>query len=415
MFKIIAASLITLDFLFHLFLDALQYKSRNRGIPDELRDVYDTERYLTWKRYTAEKIRLGLISNCVSYALIMSLLLADVFVLCTRGIENPYVATIAVLGIYVGASTIVSIPFSYCGSIVIEGKYGFNKSTIKTFVADLTKSFIIETVLFLGLACLFQALHQAMGDFILLLFSIILFAFVLLISFLYPLFSKIFNKFTPLEEGELRTALTQMLERHQYKVSDIKVMDASRRTTKSNAYFTGFGNSKTIVLYDNMLKMMSNEEILAIFAHEMGHGLHRDTLKNAVVSFFQVVLIVLLAWLLVRFPSIYADFGYSDVNYGLAAILLFSAVMPVVSLLTGFVGSYLSRKAEYRADEQTVIEGYGDSLVSGLKTLFREDLGDLNPHPLIVLLYYSHPTLLQRVRHIEEFKAKTNSDATKSS
>ena len=164
-----------------------------------------------------------------------------------------------------------------------------------------------------------------------------------------------------------------------------------------------------------MLKMMSNEEILAIFAHEMGHGLHRDTLKNAVVSFFQVVLIVLLAWLLVRFPSIYADFGYSDVNYGLAAILLFSAVMPVVSLLTGFVGSYLSRKAEYRADEQAVIEGYGDSLVSGLKTLFREDLGDLNPHPLIVLLYYSHPTLLQRVRHIEEFKAKTSSDTTKSS
>lgn len=405
MFKILALILISVDFLFHLFVSIVDYRGRNRGIPKELSDVYDEEKYLKWKKYHAEKIRLEITNHIVSFALMLGLLIADVYSMAANYFDNIYVAAIIVLCFPIAESILIGAPFDYINTMRIEAKYGFNKATIGTFIGDQIKTLLISTALFFGLTCLFIVIYESLGDYILLLFTGIVFGLSLIIAFLYPVFSKIFNKFQSLEEGELRTALIQMLESHHYQVRDIKVMDASRRTTKSNAYFTGFGKSKTIVLYDNLLKVMSNEEILAIFAHEMGHGLHHDTLKNILVSVVQIALIVTLAWLLVRFPSIYADFGFQGLNYGFAVILLFFAVAPFVTLWTGLLANHLTRRAEYRADEQAVLEGYGEHLVSGLKTLYREDLGDLNPHPLIVLLEYSHPTLAQRVRHVEEFQA----------
>ena len=230
--------------------------------------------------------------------------------------------------------------------------------------------------------------------------------FVLFVSFLYPVFSKLFNKFTPLPEGELRDKLTSLLQSHGYTVRDIKVMDASRRTTKSNAYFTGFSKMKTIVLYDNLLKVMDENEIIGIFAHEMGHGLHKDTLRNQILSFINIAVIVTFCWLLAKFPEIYYDFEFTAVNYGFGVILLSEVVLSNFSVLFGLLSSIFSRRAEYKADEQAVMEGYSDYLISGLKKLFRENLGDLNPDPLIVMLSYSHPTLLQRIRHIKEFKEK---------
>ena len=288
----------------------------------------------------------------------------------------------------------------------IEQKYGFNKTTIKTLIMDTVKETILSVILLFGLICLFILLHQALHDFVLLVFAVVLFGLVLVFTFLSPVFSKIFNKFTPLPEGELRNKLVDMLEKHGYHVRDIKVMNASKRTTKSNAYFTGFGKSKTIVLYDNLLKIVDDDEIVAIFAHEMGHGLHKDTLKGSLLSLLNIFIIVVLGWLLVKFPVIHQDFGFLSVNYGFALILLMDCLLPLISILLGLIGSIHSRKAEYRADEQAYQEGYGNQLISALKKLTRENFGDLSPHPLVVLLHYSHPTLLQRYKHIEELKQK---------
>lgn len=401
MFKIITIVLISVYFAFNLFLNVLRYTNRNAPIPDELKDVYDQETYLKWKKYSAEKIILSIVSDSINYVVFLILLLIDLFALVTKDIANEYLSAIVVYALYAATTIVFDVAVEYVRDMKIEDKYGFNKTTMKTFVLDQIKGFVIGNALLIGLTCLFIAIYNAMHEYTLLLFSGVLFALVLLISFLYPLFSKVFNKFTSLEEGELRNGIIKMLESHSYKVRDIKVMDASRRTTKSNAYFTGFGKSKTIVLYDNLLKAMSNEEILAVFAHEMGHGLHRDTLKNSLISLLNVLIVVALAWLLAIFPDIYADFGFSSVNYGFAFLLLSTAVMPIVSMLLGFLSSYISRKAEYRADEQAVIEGYGDSLAKALKILARENFADLNPNRLIVLLEYSHPTLLQRIRALE--------------
>ena len=409
MFKIIAIVLISLYFLFQLFLLILKYKNRNSPIPEELNDVYDEATYLKWKNYSAEKIKIGLIEEIVTFLILLALIITDFFALVSKDIENEYVSAIIVLAIFIGIDTIINLPFKYIKDIKIEGKYGFNKSSMKTFVADQIKGLLISSILMIGLTMLFILIYNALHIYVLVLFSGIMFLFILLISFLYPFLSKIFNKFTPLEEGELRTSLKTMLESHGYQVRDIKVMDASRRTTKSNAYFTGFGKSKTIVLYDNLLKVMTTNQIIAIFAHEMGHGIHKDTLKNMIISLLNIIIIVALAFLLVYFPEIHYDFGFSAVNYGFAVILLMYGALPFVSTLYGFFSSYVSRKAEYRADEQAVKEGYGEDLISALKNLYKEDLGDLNPHPLIVLLSYTHPTLLQRVRHIREINKNPTS------
>ena len=406
MFKIIALSLLGAAFLWNLFLSILQYRSRNNPIPEELSDVYDHETYNKWKQYSAENIVLDIVRSIVSFAVTFTLIITDVFSLISNNIENIYTSAIVVIAVSIGVSTVFDIIFGYISDMKIEGKYGFNKMTMKTFIADKIKGLIISSALLIGALCLFIVLYENMHDYILILFSGIMFIITMFITFLYPLISKIFNKFTSLSEGELRTKLINMLEKYGYQVRDIKVMDASRRTTKSNAYFTGFGKSKTIVLYDNILKVMDEDEIVAVFAHEMGHGLHKDTLKNTFLSLFNIVMIVVFAWLLVRFPEIYADFGYIGVNYGFAFILLMESVLPVVSILLGLISSIHSRKAEYRADEQAFKEGYAEQLITALKKLNRENFGNLNPDPLVVLLKYSHPTLLQRYRHIKELESK---------
>ena len=246
-----------------------------------------------------------------------------------------------------------------------------------------------------------MGLHKSFGDWLILAFAVFATLFLLFITFLYPFFSRIFNKFTPLPDGELKEGITKLLEKNGYKVRAIQAMDASRRSTKSNAYFTGFGKMKTIVLYDTLISTMTTDEILAVFAHEMGHGLHKDTLKNHVLVFLQMLVLGVLAWATLRYPEIFRSFGFAEVNYGFALLLIMSVEFALVSPLFGLLASWFSRRAEYRADAQAVQEGYGDALIRALKKLSRENFADLSPSPILVALEYSHPTLSQRIAAIE--------------
>ena len=383
MFKIIALTLLSIVFLFRLFVDIKSFVARKREIPAEVKDVYDEERYLTWKAYSADKLKAKIIFSIISYIISFSLIITDVYSLASKSVENSYLSTIIVLGIDIGVTTITDIIISdYVNKIKIEGKYGFNKSTNGTFVGDCIRKFLLVTILMIGLTCLFIAIYEMMGDYIIIFFSAILIVIVLFVAFLFPLLSKASNRFASLEEGTLRTRLTDLLTKNGYQVRDIKVMDASRRTTKSNAGFSGFGKTKTIILYDNILKVLTEDELVAVFAHEMGHGLHKDSLKRFPLSFINIALIVVLAWLLVKC---------------LASVVFTLLRIPLMAL---------SRHQEYKADEEAVKEGYADQLISGLKKLYRNDLGDLNPDPLVVMLSYSHPTLYQRIKNIEKIKQK---------
>jgi len=392
--------LVALTALWQEFLHLLSWQSAANPMPDNVRDVYDADRYRKWQAYNRDKNRLAMLSTGVSALVTFLLLLFNVHAAVTPAGWSVYGQMVAVLAFQQIVDTALDVLFSWQDTMKIEAKYGFNRTTAGTFIRDQIINVVISLALSVGLMAAFIALHRALGDWIVLLFAALLFLLGLFFSFLYPVFSRIRNKFTPLEEGELRTRLTGLMEKHGYRVRAIQVMDASRRSTKSNAYFTGFGRMKTIVLFDNLLNVMTTDEICAIFAHEMGHGLHRDTLKAQAMNLASVAAMALLLWLTVRTDAPFRAFGFDGVNYGFAMLLMGSVELAALSPLFGLVTNAVSRRHEYRADRQAREEGYGEALVSALKQLYREDLGCLAPSPLLVTLTYSHPTLSERISAI---------------
>ena len=407
-FKAVAVVILCVVYLYSLFLSVLRWRSARNPIPANVADVYDGETFLRWKAYRAEKTRWGILTDAGSFAVELVLILTNAyaaFAACGLFGQNAYAQGVAVM-VLSALANLLLIPFAWHDTMGIEGRYGFNRTDKKTFWGDQLKSFLIGLGLMCGLSCLVTWAHGALGDWLILALAVILTLFALFIAFLFPVFSRIFNKFTPLPDGELKEGITALLEKNGYKVRAIRVMDASRRSTKSNAYFTGFGKMKTIVLYDTLVNAMTTEEILAVFAHEMGHGLHKDTLKNQILTFVQMFILAVLAWATLRQPEIFRSFGFEGVNYGFAVLLIMSVEFALISPLFSLLICWFSRRAEYRADAQAVAEGYGPALVSALKKLARENFSDLSPSPVLVALEYSHPTLSQRITAIEKLLAK---------
>lgn len=401
-FKLTVIILVVIIGVYQTVLNVVRYLSANNPTPENLSDVYDAETYTRWKQYSAENSRLEIISGLVSCIIPIALLSTDLYSRFASVFpKNTFMQLFAVILLDAIASTAVSVIFSYISTMKIEEKYGFNRSTKKTFITDKIRSLIIELSLSLSITCILWGLYTAIGDWIVLLFAAAIFCVTMVISFLYPILSRIGNTFTPLAEGELKDKLMELLTKHGYKVKAIEVMDASRRTTKLNAYFTGFGKMKTIVLYDNLVNTMTTDEICAVFAHELGHGLHRDVLKSQLLNFGNLLIMSLIVWVTVKVPQLHTAFGFGGVNFGFAYVLL-SVGLGVVQPFTSLVINARSRRAEYRADKQSVEEGYKEPMVTALKKLARENFAHLSPSRINVLLEYSHPPLAERISAIEK-------------
>lgn len=402
--KLLVILLLALGAAYRLALNIVQYRSAGNPIPENVSDVYDAETYEKWRRYSGEKSRLSILSTAISFLVNLALLWANVYA-AFAGLFGESLQLFSVVLLDTLVSALVGVGIDYYENMVIEEKYGFNRSKMKTFITDQIRNLIIGLLLGMFLALLLSTLYKAMGDGMILLFAVAVFCITLLISFLHPVFSRIGNKFTPLEEGELRDSLQALLTKHGYKVKAIEVMDASRRTTKLNAYFTGFGKMKTIVLFDNLVNSMSPEEICAVFAHELGHGLHKDVPKMQIMNLGNLLMMAVVAWLAVREPGLHTAFGFAGVNYGFAYVLMGIGLGLTQPLSSMVMGAY-SRHAEYRADRQAVEEGYGDAMVTGLKKLAKENFAHLAPSSINVVLEYSHPPLSQRIAAVEQAKKK---------
>ncbi len=400
--KLLFIILVVLEHGYRLMLNFVQRRSAGNPTPANVADVYDAETYTRWKNYNADNCKLSMVSAVISLGITLALLLTNAYAAIAA--MFPGGAFWQLLAVVLANSVItalVNVGLNYVDTMIIEQKYGFNRTTMKTFVIDQIRDFLLNTLLSVGLVWILMVLHTAMGDWMVLLFAGVVFCFSLLISFLYPIFSRMGNKFVPLEDGELKDKLMHMLDSHGYKVKAIEVMDASRRTTKLNAYFTGFGKMKTIVLYDNMLTAMSTDEICAVFAHELGHGLHKDVLKLQIMNLGNLLLMAVMVWLTVKIPEMHTAFGFDAVNYGFSYILL-GVGLGVTQPFTGMLTNAYSRKAEYRADRQAVKEGFGAALATGLKKLGKENFSHLAPAKLLVVLQYSHPPLSERISAIDQ-------------
>lgn len=402
-YKYIAMAVILIVFLFETFMQYLEIKSADREIPENVKDVYDKASYAKWLAYHKEKTRLAFFRHIITYVITFVMIglniharLLDLF-----GIEGDYAAGNMVL-ILDGLVFLTALfAFEYVDTMGIEQKYGFNRTTKKTFLIDQLKNLIINLVITCGILSLFILVHRALGNWFLPVFVGIMLVFLLVLVIISPFMGRIFNKFTPLPDGELRERLCALLAENGCTVKEIKVMDASKRSSKANAYFSGLGKTKTIVLYDTLLELMTDDEIVAVFAHEMGHNKHRDTLKLYGINMLHIVIYVLIAWVLVSRPEIYAYFGFSGLNYGYAFLLLTSVCLAFLSPFLGLLSGVLIRRCEYAADRFAAENGYGEALISGLKVLSKDSFVCLSPHPLVVKLTYDHPTMSQRIEAIE--------------
>lgn len=400
--KLTVMLILILGIAYKTVLNAVKHRSAKNPIPESVSDVYDAETYLKWKKYSAETCRASIVFTLISGAITLILLATNVYAsFASLFPSGVFWQLLAVVILEAAVGTAVEIVECYFSVMVIEQKYGFNRTNVKTFVLDRIRSLALSVILTLGLVCLLWGLHSLMGDWLIILFAAALFAINLIVSFLYPVFSRIGNKFTPLEDGELKERLMELLTNHGYKVKAISVMDASRRTTKLNAYFTGFGKMKTIVLYDNLVNAMSTDEICAVFAHELGHGLHKDVLKMQIMNIGNLLLMAVIAWITLREGALHTAFGFGEVNYGFAYVLI-GIALEMISPITGMIMNAYSRRAEYRADRQAVNEGYGEAMVTALKKLARENFSHLSPSRLNVIMEYSHPPLASRIEAVEK-------------
>ncbi len=387
--------------IYGLILSLMELRSANNPTPENVSDIYDPETYAKWKRYSGEHCLLSITFGVLTMLSTLVLLCFNVYsAFAALFPEGAFWQMLAVILFDVVIGFFFEIPRTYIANMVIEQKYGFNRTNKKTFIADRIRSLLLAILLNTVIAGVVMLCHIWLGDLMAILCAAVLIGFMLVLTFLSPIFSRIGNKFTPLEEGDLRDKLEGLLTSHGYRVRAIEVMDASRRTTKLNAYFTGIGKMKTIVLYDNLVNAMTPDEICAVFAHELGHGIHKDVLKLQLVNMLNLAMISVLAWGAVSFEPVYTAFGFEGVNYGFGYILI-GIGMGILTPFIGILTNAMSRRFEYAADRHAVAEGYGEAMIPALKKLAKDNFAHLSPSPLYVVLEYSHPPIDKRISAIE--------------
>jgi len=402
----IIVGIVLAGYLFGTWLDYLNLKHTTPEPPDELKDVYDAERYRKSQEYKRVNIRFSFLTGAFSLILILIMLFFSGFSLVNDvayTLAEKYIFVAFVFfGIIMLGSDILSLPFSVYDTFVIEEKYGFNKTTPKTFVLDKVKSWILGGIIggLILAAVIWFYLKTGSKFWIwawILTSGFSIFMFMFYSNLIVPLF----NKQTPLEEGELRSKIEKFASSVGFKLQNIFVIDGSKRSTKANAYFTGLGPKKRIVLYDTLINDLDEEEIVAVLAHEIGHYKKKHSLSNIVLSILQTGFTLFLFSLFVNNEALSGAMGVEQPNFHIS-VIAFGILYSPISTFTGFLMNIFSRKNEYEADRFAKDHYDEKFLISALKKLSEKNLGNLTPHPLYVKIHYSHPPLLERIRAMKE-------------
>lgn len=394
------------DYLFRLIVKQLNAGRFSRPVPPELQGIFDAAEYDMQQRYLKESHRFSTLSSGVSFAVLLVLFCTGFFGLLDGWLRGATEAEIPLALLYfliLGAgSELLSLPFDYYSTFVIEEKYGFNKSTRGLFFADELKSCLVGAIIGGGLLALVAWLYSLSPDwFWLMAWGAVALISIFLNMFYSQLIVPLFNKQTPLAEGELRDAIQDFAAEAGFKLDNIYVIDGSKRSSKANAYFSGLGSKKRVVLYDTLISQMSTREIVAVLAHEIGHYKKKHTLKHLLFSLASNLLMLFLLGLCVGSPELSRAMGAAEPSFHVG-LLAFTLLYSPVSLAMGIAMNAYSRRHEYEADAFAREHGLADELVSGLKKLTANNLSNLQPHPAYVFVFYSHPTLLQRMNALKK-------------
>ena len=407
----IIISLVVFNYLFSNILDYVNHRNWKDVIPNELKDFYNKKKYKTAKDYALSKNKIGLFSSSISFLFIMTLLLFNGYGFIDQLVSSDILksflpfdinSSFAQSGLFFLIlfllNSIISIPFSYYNTFIIEEKFSFNKTTKSTFFLDILKSSLLS--IFVGGTLLFLALYlfDNLNDgFWLWLWIGLSFLMILINMFYADLIVPIFNKLKPLDDGELRQKIEKYSKEVGYLLKNIYVIDGSKRSTKANAFFSGLGPRKTIALYDTLIEKHTDDELVAVLAHEVGHFKKKHIFSGLIMSIIQIGVMTFFLELCLRLPEISLALGGSEANFHLG-LIGFSIIFSPISMLSGILTNYISRKNEFEADAYAKETFNGDDLSLALKKLSVDSLSNIYPHPLYVFFHYSHPPLIQRLR-----------------
>jgi STE24 endopeptidase len=404
LFYIIIA-IIIINFIVDKILDALNAKHYNDEIPLELQDVYDETEYKKSQAYKVTNYKFGLLTSTFSIVLTLVFLFFDGFEfvdnIARSYSENPILIALIFFGIIMIGSDFLSTPFSYYQTFVIEEQFGFNKTTKKTFVLDKIKGWLMMAVVGGGILALIIWFYQFSGDsFWLYAWALVTVFTVFMNMFYAKLIVPIFNKQTPLDEGDLRNKISNYAKTVGFKLDKIFVIDGSKRSTKANAYFSGFGSEKRVTLYDTLINDLEDEEIVAVLAHEVGHYKKKHIIFNLIASILLTGLTLYILSIFISNPLLSNALGVEIASFHIG-LIAFGLLYAPISEITSLIMNWFSRIFEYQADDYAKNTYKAEPLISSLKKLSKNSLSNLTPHKAYVFMHYSHPTLLERVRNLK--------------
>lgn len=409
LFWVIIAILIV-DFALGAFLDYLNNSQVSEALPDEVKDLYDAEAYKKQQQYFLANKKFGTVSGLFSLVVMMLMFFLFGFAFVdniARGFaENSTLVALIFFGILYFANEFVSMPFSIYHTFKIEERFGFNKMTPALFVADTLKSWLLTVLLGGAIIALLMVIYKYTGRYFwMIAWGVMSTISIFMMMFYSNLIVPLFNKQTPLPDGELRSAIQDFCSKVGFGLDDLYVIDGSKRTTKANAYFTGLGSKKRIVLYDTLMNTLTTEEIVAVLSHEIGHYKHKHTFIMLLISILNTGVMLYLLSLALGTPetgnvALAEALGSSHPSFHLG-VIVFGILYTPLSTLLGVGINCLSRRNEYQADRFAKDNGMGEPLCEALKKLSVSTLTNLNPHKAYVFFHHSHPTLIQRLRNLK--------------
>jgi STE24 endopeptidase len=400
--------IISVEFIFEKILEFLNYRHLESRMPDRMKGIYDPEKYKKSIAYNRENARFGFLTSSISFFVVVILIATGFFGSLDSWIRgfvgHPLLVSLVFFGILYIAADILSTPFALYDTFVIEEKYGFNKTTPRTFIMDKLKGYLLSVILGGGILFVLLLLIHRMGENFWIYFWIVISAFTLFMNMFYTtLIVPLFNKLVPLEENELKEAILGYSRKVNFPLDNIFVIDGSKRSSKANAYFSGLGKKKKIVLFDTLITNHSVEELVAVLAHEVGHYKKKHIIQSYLTSILQTGIILFIMSLMIFNPALSFAFGGEQMAIHLNLIAFFILFSPI-STLTGILMNMISRKNEYQADAYAAETYRAEPLQEALKKLSTHNLGNLTPHPWYVFVNYSHPPLLSRLNALDSYE-----------
>lgn len=401
-FTIIILAAILIDYVLGITSNLLNLKALDKSLPDEFEDVYDEKTYAKSQEYTKVRTKFGFLTGTIDVLILLGFWFAGGFNWLdqwARGFDFGVIGTgLIFIGALILGKMIISMPFGIYSTFVIEESFGFNKTTPGTFVMDRLKGLLLSVLIGAPLLAGIIAFFEYGGQWAWVYAWLAVTGFSLIMQYVAPTWiMPLFNKFEPLEDGELRQAIEEYADSVNFPLQGVYVMDGSKRSSKSNAFFTGFGKNKRIALFDTLIEKHTTEELVAVLAHEIGHYKKKHIIKNMVISVLHTGIMFALLSIFLQVPALFDAF-FMDQMSVYAGLLFFGLLYSPIETILGVGMQVLSRKHEYEADyfAARTIENR-EAMIDALKKLSKDNLSNLTPHPFYVFLNYSHPPVLQRV------------------